>query len=875
MVTATYEQRRAVLAGVLAQCGYVDRLIREDFPVWPVDGRRVRADFVAFAQVDQQDLSTSAIMAAVVDYEAEIRGHWVEAAASLATPAMLIALPDRLSLWRVSVDNEKTREIQTAPIGSENLIVRELASLTPEAVSRAKLNFSQNPLFPVDLELFEQSRKKNRSYLTEQVEAAMQAADESMQGQSSADVSRLVIGALAVLMLRDKGQVTDGPPAVLIDVAQQRYPGYFDWLNHFSPTGIETFDSIVREIGDRVNFAGLEPAMVSDVYEQALVTHSQRREQGTYYTPPAVAKQLLEMVPIETIHPQNRFILDPACGSGTMLLAASDRLKKLQPAEADALERHRYITSHLRGYDQDLFATEVTKLSLLMTALPSGNSWRVESRDALAQNLDAQDRPSIMVSNPPWQHTRRGKPAVERADAFIDWMLDNLVEDGFLACVLPLSWVKSKTSKSARTNLLERATLIEMWRLPSETFQSTTDAIAPAVIIAQKKTGGHRGNRVTLVKRVSGRVGALSRFLETGIPDYSYTTLPGKSGEGLLEGPLTRFFKQHPGVVPLGDVALIRNGRPHEPGRPKRKESEATHWELSSLRDLKAFGSPDESRLIPVKYPEDFSKTGQSDGYMRSAKVLVVAKRWNTSNPWRIKAGVDLRGVVPRETFHMAIPNADWSGWEGLASEDRLFSILAVLGSGMASCWVDEREPGRNISPTTIQALPIPATRESLIELAKAGRKMSRAVASGKLSAMESAAIGLEETIAYVYGLTEDVVQVIRQSLQAQPAPEGVIRYACHAPSSEVSRSGFMAPTFGHVLEADEHGLRVWVSGVTDDEGVRMKPPLRAPGWLCQPGVDFQVSGDLKDLVSARFGLHTFDWLPTDEYGDPGMENDR
>lgn len=875
MVTATHEQRRAVLAGALAQCGYVDRLIREDFPVWPVGGRRVRADFVAFAQVDQQDLSTSAIMAAVVDYETEIRDHWVEAASSLATPAMLIALPDRLSLWRVSVDDQQTREIQTAPIGSQDLIVRELASLTPEAVNRAKLSFSQNPLFPVDLELFEQSRRKTRSYLTEQVEAAMQAADESMQGQSAGDVSRLVIGALAVLMLRDKGQVADGPPAVLIDVAQQRYPGYFDWLNQLSPACIETFDSIVRAIGTRVNFAGLEPAMVSDVYEQALVTHSQRREQGTYYTPPAVAKQLLEMVPVETIRPRDRFILDPACGSGTMLLAASDRLKRLQSVETGAVEKHRYITSHLRGYDQDLFATEVTKLSLLMTALSSGNSWHVESRDALAQSLDAQDRPSIMVSNPPWLHTRRGKPAAERANAFVDWMLDNLAEGGFLACVLPLSWVKSKTSKSARSNLLEQATLIEMWRLPSETFQSTTDAIAPAVIIAQKNKQGHKGNQATLVKRVSGRTGALSRFLETGLPDYSYTTLPGKSGEGLLEGPLTRFFKQHAGVEPLGNAALIRNGRPHQPGRPRRETNEATHWELSSLRDLTAFGSPDESKLIPVRFPEDFSKTGHSDSHVRSAKVLVVAKRWDTSNPWRIKAGVDLLGVVARETFHMAIPNADWHGWEGLNSEDRLFSILAVVGSGLASCWVDEREPGRNISPTTIQSLPFPVTPDSVLELAKAGRQMAQAASSGNSSSLQAAALSLEETITVVYGLTEDIVQVVSRSLENQPAPEGVIRYPAHLHGPAVSRRGFEAPAFGHVLEADEHGLRVWVSGVTDDEGIRIKPPLRAPGWLCQAGVDFQVSGDLKDLMSARFSLHKFDWLPADEYGDPGMEADR
>ncbi|WP_179279983.1 HsdM family class I SAM-dependent methyltransferase [Actinacidiphila glaucinigra] len=836
-----------------------------------MEGDEVRAPLVAFTEADQQDLSTSAIMASVADHEDEIRSLWLRAASSLATPAMLIALPDRLSLWNVGADENTTREIESVPIESSTLVIRTLSSLTPDSVNRAKLNLTQNPLFPVDLKLVEVSRKKSRSYLTAQVEAVMEMTASSIGGDPTGSVARIVIGALSALMLRDKGKVGYATPSVLTDVAQQRYPGYFEWLNGVDTNHLTAFDSAIREFDSRVNFAGLEPSTVSDVYEQALVTHSQRRVQGTYYTPPPIAQQILEMVPIETIAPQDRFILDPACGSGTMLLAASNRLRKLHPHSADALAKHQYVAKHVRGYDKDVFATEVAKLSLLMTDLSPGSSWRVEAKDALTAKLDESDRPSVIVCNPPWQHSRQGKPATERANEFISWMLASLTTNGFLACILPLSWINSATSRKARSSLLNEASLLEIWRLPGETFQSTTDAIAPAVVIAQKNPGGHRSGRPTLVKRISGRPGALSQFFETGRPDYAYLANPGRDGQGLLQGPLTRYFEKSTDFDILENVATVRNGRPHQPGRPKRRDTdtEATHWEISSLRHLIPFGSPIVEKLIPVKYPEDFSKSGKSDEFVRSPKLLVVAKRWNTANPWRIKTGIDLQGVVPRESFHMVLPNGSWHGWGTIPMGDRLFALLAILGSGLASCWVDERAPGRNIPPSVIQSLPVPKDPLHLRKLAAAAKGVRAAVEGGKESEVSTATIHLEKVVASVYHLPAEILDLLRKALGGLPGPEGVIRYPIQSGKIENNHSGREVPAFGHVIEANEDGLLIWVSGVTSDEGMRINPPIRASGWICQAGIDFQVSGDLKDLASAPMKLHKFDWLPDGEYGDP------
>ena len=45
-----------------------------------------------------------------------------------------------------------------------------------------------------------------------------------------------------------------------------------------------------------------------------------------HYTPVAIAGTMLELLPLERLHPEERIIFDPAAGSGSLLLAATSRL---------------------------------------------------------------------------------------------------------------------------------------------------------------------------------------------------------------------------------------------------------------------------------------------------------------------------------------------------------------------------------------------------------------------------------------------------------------------------------------------------------------------------------------------------------------------
>ena len=874
MVAITHDERRRALRFALEACGYEGSAIAENFPIWVPGKETIWADYVAFTRPDQQDMSTSAIVAQVIDDEADLRERWLPAAAALAAPAVLVAEAEQITAWRSATDVPPVDAIASVSIVQRGDMANRLMMLAPEAISRVKAQGYQRGLFPFGLELLTASRRDAQGVLKDEVEKALTRLGAQFDERQDPLTPKLVVGALATLMIRDKSAsspLMNARVGTLIDITQQQFSQYFSWLNSLTMQQFEAYSNLIEDLGSNINFAGLEPSMVSDVYESALVSPKLRRQQGTYYTPPELADNMLNVIPIEHFEPQRRFILDPACGSGTMLLAAVNRLNQLQTERVEARTWHRYLTSHLRGYDSDTLATEITKLCLLMAALPIGNSWDVEVRDTLGLELPESERPSIIISNPPWQFHRGPSDTVERANVFLSWMLDNLTEGGFLACVVPLSWLNRRNSRQSRRFLLERATLLEAWRLPASIFSATRSTIAPAVIIAQKNSG-HPTGRVTLVKTI--RDASLSSFFSTGIADEAYLVEPGEDGERLTRGPLSRAVESLRGFTTIGNIAEIHNGRPQRPGRPRRTVEEATHYELGSLRSLRPFGPIAPGDLIPVVYPDDYDHANPSDTRVRAHKVVVTAKNFGTKNPWRISVGYDTFGASLREMFHMIIPHADWPPWSKFSEQERFDALMAVLGSGFASCWIDENEPTRNISTTRIHSMPFPAEPALISRLSGAGKEMAAAVNSGKPRQVETCAINLENTVNDVYSLGPDTRRIIALRLADAVGFDGAVRYrsdvgAGVGPAKDEDRPRI--PSFGQVLKASEDGLQIWISGITDMTGENVSALPQIPGWLCKEGSDFRVEGDVSNIYRARFRFHLHEWLTEDQLTSPGL----
>jgi SAM-dependent methyltransferase len=851
-----------ILRTFLQRLGYGDNLIRESFPIWL--GRSVETvDFACFGRPLPMDMTTSTIIGRTLPAGSPIETT-IDAARAIACPAVAVAFPDILELW--SINAHPGTATKVASVGTEE--VGRLATdfhteLGPDPLLNAKNARQQLALFPIDVGLLASARRGSSEHLSSRVEEAMSEAlfplplEERQRAERLVDASRAVVGSLAALMVRDKFLLEEGGLR-LFEQARERFPGYFDWVQRPSSVTQDELINVLSTLGDGVNYEGLDPSVVSEVYETAVVSQSDRLQLGIFYTPPDLARQIALHVPFEAVAPDERIVLDPACGSGTLLLAAYDRLQALAPATWDPLETHTYLVSHLAGYDMDQFAVEIAKLSLLLNALPEGNSWKIEQQDTLRSPNPRDSLPSVVISNPPWRD-ERSRSGVRRqlADDFLERMLQLVKPGGFLAVVLPVGWLSSASSRSARQLVQEQTDIFEVWRLPEGTFGSST--IAPCVLLAQAKPPRRRPwvyRRVTSSQQ-------LHHFFDTGVADEQYLAQPGTGlrRDSLLRGPLDAARENLSRLPQLRSLAAIQNGPVPEPPVSERGGAGDFLW-LRRATDLPAFGEPPDQSLMRVRFPDDFHRAGTHDGAVFLRHKLLASAKKRPENPWRLKVGIDRRGVIPRESLYMIIPSSD--------DEDILYALLAILSSTVASCWIDSYETKMAIDAGLLGDMPIPAPGAIWKGLARMGRVLA-AVAAGfqfDPAIISSFAQQVDQAVTAAYGLPADVVQHLRRHFGGFDAPEGRPRYA-RSENGHVA-GGPEAERFGAVLDVVDDHLRLWVPGMTQEDGDLLPLPERFLGWHCDVGASFEVLTSTDDLLSARYrfqrrSYQEFDQPPGDK----------
>lgn len=120
-----------------------------------------------------------------------------------------------------------------------------------------------------------------------------------------------------------------------------------------------------------LDFATLDPRVVSAFYEK-LFDRKKRKKLGLFFTPPVIADYLVEKVFKSQKITKNFLVLDPACGSGQILLAAYRRLKDIFMNQLGMTlgEAHKQILSHnLWGIDIEPFAVLLSKINLALQNL--------------------------------------------------------------------------------------------------------------------------------------------------------------------------------------------------------------------------------------------------------------------------------------------------------------------------------------------------------------------------------------------------------------------------------------------------------------------------------------------------------------------------
>ena len=634
----------------------------------------------------------------------------------LSTPLAFVATPGAMTAWSIRPDVEAERILQVPREGWPSAFRGRLGECGPDFLFAAKRGSAQ--LSFVDAGLLEWAEritgnalaKLLEQLLTEAVETLPKALRASLAAQQA--VMRVVFQLFACRVLEDKEIISPGlAPKRALAEANKRFSENIDpkvlESTHVSNALV---DQAITNLRQRFAFASLTTEMLGHAYENALVTPELRHARGIYYTPSTVTRYILTRLPIEAIDTNERRLVDPACGSGSFLLAGFERLNAILPASWTASQRHQYLRSRLHGFDIDDFAREVAALSLLVTDLHNRNGWKVRQADITELDVKTVGRrPTIIVTNPPFREIKKDGTRREFAADVVVQMIRLLAVDGLLGIVLPQSVLDSRAGREARKAILEQCELLEVATLPGGVFHSNTDT---AVLLARKHSDGGHTSSVATIREL--RTQDLGRFEQTGTftQTYSADLSAWKSDVNrcFLISPLADLWnKLEASFDPLEAVTEIRAGL------QVKSADRISVSETQRANDVRFV-----DRLEALRPYALLTDAGQPTQWLRygaqlhrpreirifeARKVLINANR-NPGSPWRLIAAPAPADLFFSLNFH-GILQGD--------GEVPIEQIVAVMNSPVANTWVDAHTRGRWIRVSMLKKLPFPRMDPSML----------------------------------------------------------------------------------------------------------------------------------------------------------------
>ncbi|MFJ3697003.1 N-6 DNA methylase [Streptomyces sp. NPDC090052] len=217
---------------------------------------------------------------------------------------------------------------------------------------------------------------------------------------------------------------------------------------HFSPRDTTALRALLLSVRDESGGATLEVLAERELEDSAA--------SGTYQTPAPLADLVTRLVP-GTIDR----VLDPACGSGTLLAAAA-----------------RQGTTELYGQDSVPVQTQRSAVSLLLAAPDA--TVTVRTGDSLRSDAFGQLTADAVVCNPPygdrdWGHDELAydprwaygvPPRAESELAWVQHALAHLVPGGWAALILPPATASRASGRRVRMNLVRSGAVRAVMALP-------------------------------------------------------------------------------------------------------------------------------------------------------------------------------------------------------------------------------------------------------------------------------------------------------------------------------------------------------------------------------------------------------------------------
>ncbi len=469
--------------------------------------------------------------------------------------------------------------------------------------------------------------------------------------------------------------------------------------------------------------------MVQEAYDVGLryeATLDRRaRDLGAHYTPPAVARGLVDLA-LDRRRPGTvRCVVDPTCGGGAFLVAAADALVDTGVAPADAL-------GSLHGADVDPGAVSAARSALSIWAEHHGLDGRAAAELASVEVLDGfelldrlADRggADLVVGNPPFRSQLRGAAVHDGATRgalrsrfgsvahgytdltglFLVAAVRSVAPDGVVALVQPRSVLVAANAAGVRGAVVASGDLAAVW-LPAEpVFEAQVQVCSP--VVRGRRPAGLPGAALVAVHDRLGRQPLVEARLDAGASTWSTFVASAhgvpavESGSGRVVGEVSTavagFRDEYYGLVDLvaeadgqlGDgqlrlttVGSIEVGRHLWGVRPQRFGRR--RWERPVV---------DASRAT-----EDGAGLRRWWELARTPKVLVATQT-------RVMEAVaDPDGVLaPVTPVISVVPEP--SRMPGSLADAAPHALAAALCSPTASALAQHRAAGSGMSPTTVR----------------------------------------------------------------------------------------------------------------------------------------------------------------------------
>ena len=270
----------------------------------------------------------------------------------------------------------------------------------------------------------------------------------------------------------------------------------------------------------------VETDVLGDAYEYLVgkfADVTRRNKAGEFYTPRSVVKMMIEILNPK----EGESIYDPTCGTGGMLLAAIDHVKR---NGGDP----RTFFGKIYGQEKNLTTSSVARMNLVLHGIEDFQIARDDTlrNPAFTDESGGLSKFDCVIANPPfsledwgrdiwendpWKRKQYGLPPNNFGDyAFVQHMISSMSDNssGRMAVVLPQGALFRKSAEGKIRESLLREDLIEaVIGMAPNLFYGTS--LAGCILVLRRNKSIERKNKVLFIDAQSlFRKGRAQNFLD-------------------------------------------------------------------------------------------------------------------------------------------------------------------------------------------------------------------------------------------------------------------------------------------------------------------------------------------------------------------------